>query len=338
LRGAGDVLTLDHRENATFLATAFLLDRNEGVRWTSDGTIIIHSDYAQGSARFENFAKQFGVTATLRTAEPDRPAFDLKRPRVAIYQPWTANADEGWTEWVLDRYKIPYTILHNADILKPGLRERFDTLIFAAQPADSILHGTRHGETGGKRDDQAADDHVTVQRPEYAGGIGIDGLKRVQEFVSSGGTLITFDTATELPMQFFPLPLRNVVKPGGEFQCPGSLIRATVDTNNPLAFGMPKDAIVFSTGGEAFDGTLAPGFEAAGREVHSVMQFAASNLLASGWVAGARVVQGKTALAEVRYGNGRVVLFGFRPQFRGQSWGTFKLLLNAVYLGSAQKL
>jgi hypothetical protein len=61
-------------------------------------------------------------------------------------------------------------------------------------------------------------------------------------------------------------------------------------------------------------------------------------LLASGWVAGARVVQGKIALAEAAYGSGRVVLFGFRPQFRGQSWSTFKLLLNAVYLGSAQKL
>ena len=101
---------------------------------------------------------------------------------------------------------------------------------------------------------------------------------------------------------------------------------------------MPKDVIVFSTGGEAFESTLAPGFDAAGRQIHSVMQFASSNLLASGWVAGARVAQGKTALAEARYGNGRVVLFGFRPQFRGQSWGTFKLLLNAVYLGSAQKL
>jgi hypothetical protein len=28
-------------------------------------------------------------------------------------------------------------------------------------------------------------------------------------------------------------------------------------------------------------------------------------------------------------------MFGFRPQFRGQSYATFKLVLNAVYLGSA---
>ena len=39
-----------------------------------------------------------------------------------------------------------------------------------------------------------------------------------------------------------------------------------------------------------------------------------------------------------RYGKGRVVLFGFRPQFRGQSYGAFKFLLNAIYLASAQPL
>ena len=74
------------------------------------------------------------------------------------------------------------------------------------------------------------------------------------------------------------------------------------------------------------------------REVKMVAHYAKTKLLASGWITGEKAVLGKSLLAEARYGKGRVVLFGFRPQHRGQPFGTFKLLLNAVYLGSAKVL
>ena len=47
---------------------------------------------------------------------------------------------------------------------------------------------------------------------------------------------------------------------------------------------------------------------------------------------------GKAALVDARFGSGHVVLFAFRPQFRGQPFGTFKFLLNAVYLASARAM
>ena len=65
-----------------------------------------------------------------------------------------------------------------------------------------------------------------------------------------------------------------------------------------------------------------------------VARYAESNLLVSGWLTGERTIAGKHAVVDARHGQGRVVLFGFRPDFRGQSFGTFKLLLNAIYLGS----
>jgi hypothetical protein len=336
--GSGTLVMLDHRENASFLATAFLLERAERIEWTADGGIVIDSAYVNGPARTENFARQFGVAVTLATARSAKPVFELKRPRVALYQPWVANADEGWTEWLLDRYRVPYTLVHNDDLRQPGLRSRFDTLILASQSADSILHGVRHGEMTPPGDHSERVPEVTVQRPEYAGGIEIAGLGTLQQFVASGGTLVALDTASELPMHYFPLPLRNLVRPGSEFYCPGSLIRLTVDTTQPLAFGLPKEVIAFSSGGEAFDITLAADYNKGEREIRTVAKFAKVNLLASGWVSGAQVVEGKAALAEVRYGQGRVVLFAFRPQFRGQPHGTFKFLLNAIYLGSAQRL
>ncbi|HZQ92379.1 MAG TPA: M14 family metallopeptidase, partial [Terriglobales bacterium] len=299
---------LDHRENASFLETATRLEKGERMGWTADGAIVTGGD---------------------------KSAYELHIPRVALYVPWLANADTGWTEWLLDHYKIKYTELRNKDFDGSDLRTRFDSIILAQQTAASIMHGgtsdTRAGRENGR------------QRPQYTGGIGLKGVEQIEQFVRAGGTLIALDQATEVPVQFFQISIRNALRPAGsaspegdaqaagarpDFYCPGSLLRLSVDNTQPLAFGMPKEVIAFSTGGEAFD--------APDKEAHAVARFAESNVLASGWLSGKKEIAGKAALVEVKYGRGQAVLFGFRPQFRGQPYGTFKFLLNAIYLASSK--
>jgi hypothetical protein len=319
--------SLDHRENASFLTTAALLAAGTTVRWAADGRIL--------------------VAGKVSGAEYAKGAFELRRPRVALYQPWTANMDAGWTEFVFDSYRVPYTAVRNDQLNSEDFAARFDTVVLASQSAASILHGVRAGEQFPNRAGRGGTGSLRVlQRPEYTGGIGIAGVQRLQHFVKDGGTLIALDEATELPVNYFPLPIRLLLRRGepssGEgaagYYCPGSLLRINVETTHPVAFGMPKEAIAMSTGGQAFDVTLLPEFNKGEREVNTVARYASSNLLASGWLSGERAVLGKNILLDVRYGKGRVILFGFRPQFRGQPHGTFKLLLNAVYLGSAKPL
>ncbi len=307
--------TMDHRDNASFVATAERLSRGEKVGWSKDGKIV-----SSGAEM----------------------AWELHKPRVALYEPYIANMDQGWTQWVLDSYKIPYTLIHNEDFQRGDLHKRFDTIIFAQQTAESILHGNKGGEAAARTRTAGL-----VPRPEHTGGIAVEGVANLDRFVKAGGTMIALSSASELPMQFFPLRMRNVLQRaaaaeregGGEevaassFYSPGSLLRITVDTENPIAFGMPKEAIAFSSGGQAFESTSRTD-----PAVRMVARYASSKLLASGWISGEQQVVGKGVVVEALHGQGRVVMFGIRPQHRGQPFGTFKFLLNTIYLGSAKKL
>jgi hypothetical protein len=255
------------------------------------------------------------------------PFAGRKWPRIAIYEPWQPNSDSGWTQWVFDRLQIPYTVVRNADMAKGALGERFDTIVFASQSTASILHGFRAGENttrGGVTGESAA-----PQRSEYTGGIGIAGIAALDSFVREGGRMVALDAATDLPVQMFGLPVRPLVSdredpsPTGYF-CPGSILRLNVEGAEVLAF---------SSGGQAWDVTLLPSKENAERDVKVLARYASKNVLASGWLSGERVIAGRAALVEARHGHGRVVLFGFRPQFRGQTWGTFGMLLDSLGSG-----
>ena len=75
-----------------------------------------------------------------------------------------------------------------------------------------------------------------------------------------------------------------------------------------------------------------PALEArGGKPVASYPDF---NPLMSGWIQGDKRIRRKGALWDVKLGEGHIILFGFKPQHRAQSQGTFKLLFNAIFYAS----
>ena len=228
--------------------------------------------------------------------------------------------DEGWTRWLLEKYEFLYTSLHNADVKAGKLREKFDVIIFPAdRNKEQILRGDQRRWTP----------------PDYKGGIGDEGLEALREFIRTGGTVVALDASTELLLDSLALPVKNVLKDvkRSDFACPGSLLRVLVDPQNPVAYGMPAEASAMFQNSPAFD--LAPGFSYT--DVKVIARYPSTNPLQSGWIRGDEYLQNRIAAAEISYEKGRVILLGFRAQFRAQPDGTFKLFFNALHYAAAQK-
>ncbi len=236
----------------------------------------------------------------------------LARPiRLGLYKSWTASMDEGWTRYVFDTFNVPYQSLHDVAVRAGNLRAQYDVIVLPSMRLREIVEG------------RAKD----TAPSEFTGGITDAGVENLRRFVEEGGTLILFDAATELAIKRFNLPLKNVLEgvKSSEFYCPGSILRIEVDTSHPLARGMAVKTDAYFIQSAAFEVTDT-------KRVRTIARYSENEkeLLRSGWLLGPQYLTGKTALAEVQLGKGRVVLFGFRPQHRGQTWGTFPFIFNAI--------
>ena len=168
---------------------------------------------------------------------------------------------------------------------------------------------------------------------EYQDGIGNEGVEKLKKFVMKGGTLIVLDSACDLVIEQFGLPVENVLKnvKDTDFFCPGSLLEIIVDNTEPIAYGMPKKAAALF----ANSPTFRPFYWS--KRTGVLAHYPDHNPLLSGWILGDEKIRGLAAALDIPMGKGRVVLLGFRAQNRGQTHGTFKLLLNAIHLSRAKE-
>jgi hypothetical protein len=237
----------------------------------------------------------------------------VKAARIGLYRSWTANMDEGWTRWILEQYQFPFATLYNADVIAGHLHDKYDVIVLPDASSGQIINGQRPGSI-----------------PErYAGGIGEEGVDALKDFVSEGGTLVAFNNASMLAVDQFNLPVTNALAGVGnaDFFCSGCLLAIHVeDPKNALAAGLLPDPIVMFERSPAFD--TKPEFKGSVLARYPKDR----NPLASGYLIGPGKIQGKAAALNVDYGKGHVILLGFRPQWRGQSHGTYKFFMNAFYL------
>ncbi len=267
----------------------------------------------------EQLPKKVGSTNEMRRALDLSPSAEpfpkLKNPlrtdpKIGIYAPPSGSSDEGWTRLVFDQYQIEHTAVSNADIRNNKLGE--DVLIMPSVRKGSLDRG------------------LSSERypAEISGGIGENGWKNLKDFVDNGGTLLCFDASCGFVIELFDLPMSNVLTDlkRSEFYDPGSIVKLTVDRGHPLSRGLSSEIAAYFTSSSAFEIKNS-------QKVKSAAKYSDSDALLSGWMLGEKYLNGKTAIAETEYGKGRIVLFAFRPQHRGQTFATFPFIFNALEPG-----
>lgn len=314
---------LSANSNASLIAVNTLLANGADIYRTKDGSFYIKN---KNKKELTDLANRYSLNFESASNDLTNSNTKIKLPRVGIYKSWQANMDEGWTRWLLQQYAFPVDTLHNKDIAERDLSQ-YSAIIFPSQSGNSILNG-----------------HMPNTMPkEYTGGIGLSGTLALRNYVENGGRLVALDASSDFFIQQFGLPLKNAVSstPSTSFFIPGSLVSIDVKTDDALTRGMKKKSVAYFVRSRAFsivemskkgEGGVEKRKQPPSQPVKVLASYGKDDILLSGWAIGEeKYIGGKIAMAETKLGSGSIVLIGFRPQFRGQPRGTFKLLFNALY-------
>ncbi len=309
-----------HTTNDDLVALNKLAAKGYTIFWAAEKFEANDKTYPQGTMIVKNreglsddlasLVQKLWVRFDGLRADPNVSTYALKAPRVGLYKSWTASMDEGWTRWVLEQYEVPFKSIFDNDIRKGNLNEILDVIVIPDLRESAIIKGVPE----------------TAVPAEYAGGIGEVGLNNLIAFAKNGGTVITLNGGADFAIKHFHLGVENSVSALNrrDFFIPGSILKALNDTSHPIAFGYERDTALFYRRSPAF----------VVHEGQSVVRYPTETLL-SGWATGGEHLINKSAIVDVPYGEGKIILIGFPVVYRGQSHHTFRYLFNAIYYGSA---
>jgi len=276
---------------------------------------------------------------------PDVPRHQAVLPRIGLWVPWADTDMMGWIRYVFDREQVPYTYLRDEDLRAGSLKDRVDVILYGPFSHLDQLAGQIHGiaATDGPVPFRASEEFpslgVPVASDDITGGPGYAGLAGIQQFVESGGVLLTLGAGSTLALEGGLV--RNVLRSDvSEVFTPGVELRATFRRpNHPIAYGYGQETAVFRTNLPVYDMprrwlTMAYCTSCLTGPVddrHVVLTWGGEGqMVISGGMRGQAELTGHPAILDTPVGSGHIVSYNFNGIHRDMNRGDYRLVWNAI--------
>jgi len=332
---------LNAHENNAFIAVNDLLKAGvkvsrlpQGAAGMPAGTFFVPAG-AKAKEILQQAAAKLGVKASGIKKKPTG-AVKLEASRIALWDTYGGSMPSGWIRWMMEQYHFPFTVIYPQDIDTGGLRKKYDVIIFVSRAIPPVS-GTETNRYGFNMRDPKPEE-VPAQYQHTLGKITKEkSIPQLKTFLEEGGSIITIGTSTNLAYHL-GLPVRNALSetdkdgkekplPGTKYFIPGSVLQASFDSTQAIAWGMPSLADINFDNSPVFK--LDAG--AAEKGIKPVAWFATDKPLRSGWAWGQAYLKDGVAAFVAPVGAGKLYAFGPEITFRAQPHGTFKLLFNGLY-------
>ncbi len=294
------------------------------------GSFVIQAGSASRQ-KLRRVVDQASIKPRIFESEITVVSMPVRMPRIGLVETHFHDMDAGWTRYLFDTYGINFKVLHPEDIEGADLKGEFDVIVFPDASKDVLTKGKY------KRYDRYVSNDYP---PQFRKPISKKGRGKLTEFITGGGVVVSWGRSTGLFTEGLPLPksgeesetlelpVRDVSERLKGVSVPGAFLAVDLIPDHPLTWGMPEKAGAFSRGTPVF-GTSIPVLDTDRRVIGIYPE---RDLLLSGYIEGEKELQNRPTMVWVRAGKGQIVLFGFRPQFRGATPATFKLVFNSLLL------
>jgi hypothetical protein len=345
---ATGAMVMSHASNNAFLAVNRLLAAGREVQWIQSGQGSFYIPQAASfKAELQKIATDAGVSFEAAPADLNTSgAIKLRKLRIALADQYGGSMPSGWTRFIFEQFEFPYEVVYPKALDAGNLSAKYDVIVFPSGVGPAPAGGRGGGGGRGGAGGAGVPDGRGASIPaEYQNTLGsytpAQTVPALKKFLEDGGTILAVGRSAMSLAQLLELPIGNHLaerSPDGsirplpveKFYVPGSVLRVAVDNTAPIAHGVTNPVDVFFDNSPTFE--LGP--DAPLKGVRAVAWFDTPAPLRSGWAYGQGYLNGGVAIVEASIGKGRLYMFGPEITFRGQPHGTFKFLMNGVYLGA----